>query len=64
MLVNMSGRNFGILSRVTTSYPFFIKTEDVDPVPENRSSIRRVLGGLSTSVSVLVDRALDGERVL
>ena len=64
MLVNMSGWNFGLLSRVTTSYPFFLKTEAVDPVPENRSSIRRILDGLSVrGVSVLGDRDLDGEGV-
>ena len=61
MLVNMSGWNFESLSRVTTSYPFFLKTGAVDPVPENRSSIRRVLGGPPPSVSALYDRDLDGE---
>ena len=57
----MSGWNFGLLSRVTTSYPFFLKTEAVDPVPENRSSIHRVFDGSSMGVSVLGDRDLDGE---
>ena len=59
----MSGWNFGLLSRFTTSYSFLLKPEAVDPVPEKRSSIRRVLGGLSLDVSVLDERDVDGEGV-
>ena len=63
-MVNRSGWNFGLLSKVTTSYPFFLKTEAVDPVPENKSNIRRILGVLSVGgISVLGDRDLDGEGV-
>ena len=64
MLVNMSGWNLEFLYRVTTSNPCSLKNEAVNPVPEKRSSIRRVLGGLSRGgLSVLGDRDLDGEGV-
>ena len=48
MSATMDGFLLGSKSTDTTSYPKFLKTSPTDPVPEKRSNIRNVLGGLGT----------------